>query len=248
MVLVKPAGIPLSEFRKLSDSNQNKLRALSKTMQQRWKYLDSKQRKILLSGAKPSVINDDVWSTLSKSNKEALTEMDDYDIRMLGRKLARAHSQPVGGGVMPPRVFIRANDNGIPLASFDTRRKIVKRMVDTLRLRLQPGGNGGPRKRGSTVSPTAPPKLPKPKLPKATLPDNSNVIGTLPEGHKLQLARAIAKVVPKSQQNILKMFDRFDISMLPIGVYNKGRGAIQVRPRYRAKEDQDAWYHKHFGS
>ena len=280
MVRTKPGGISLNEFREMSESNQNKLRKLSKTIQQRWKVLDSNQRKRLLSGVKPDVINDNVWSSLSKSNKESLTAMNDYDIQLLRRKLARAYSQPIGGGVMPPRVFRRFNNNGIPLAPFDTRRNIVKRMVYTLH--FQPEGvNRGPRKRGSAVSQKASSKLPKPKLPKPKLPkpklpqqlpgtpkhspdtggtsapskkrkerappENSNVIGMLPEGHKLQLARAIAKVVAKSQQNILRMFDRFDISMLPIGVYNKGGGAIQVRPRYRTKEDQDAWYRKHFG-
>jgi hypothetical protein len=226
---------------------------------------------------KPDIINDNVWLTLSKSNKEALTAMNDYDIQLLRRKLARAHSQPIGGGVMPPRVFTRFNENGIPLAPFDTRRNIVKRMLYTLH--FQPEGNQGPKRHGSAVSRKASskrlnPKVPKPKLPRQKLPgtpkhspdtggtsapppskkrkerappENSDVIGMLPEGHKLQLARAIAKVVAKSQQNILKMFDRFDISMLPIGVYNKGGGAIQVRPRYRTKEDQDAWYLKHFG-
>lgn len=278
MVRGKPGGIPLNEFRELSESNQNKLRNLSKIMQQRWKVLDSIQRERLLSGVKPDVINNNVWSTLSKSNKEALTAMNDYDIQLLRRKLARAYSQPIGGGIMPPRVFRRFNNNGIPLAPFDTRRNIVKRMVYTLQ--FQPEGNQVPKRRGSEVSrkvssKRSNPKVPKPKLPRQKLPgtpkhspgtggtsapppskkrkerappENSDVIGMLPESHKLQLARAIAKVVAKSQQNILKMFDRFDISMLPIGVYNKGGGAIQVRPRYRTKEDQDAWYRKHFGS
>ena len=277
MVRVKPNTITLKEFRELSESKQNKVRKLSKTMQQRWKFLDSNQRERLLSGVKPDVINDNIWSTLSKSNKEALTAMNDYDIQLLRRKLARAYSQPIGGGVMPPRVFRRFNDNGIPHAPFDTRRNIVKRMVYTLHFQPE-GGNKGPMKRGLAVSRKASSKRPNPKLPKRKLPgqklsgaprhnpegetsapppskkrkerappDNSNVIGMLPEGHKLQLARAIAKVVAKSQQNILKMFDRFDISMLPIGLYNKGGGAIQVRPRYRTKEDQDAWYRKHFG-
>lgn len=258
MVRVKPGGIALNEFRELSESNQNKLRNLSKIMQQRWKVLDSIQRKRLLSGVKPDVINNNVWSTLPKSNKEALTAMNDYDIQLLRRKLARAYSQPIGGGIMPPRVFRRFNNNGIPLAPFDTRRNIVKRMVYTLQ--FQPRGNQGLKRRGSAVSRKASskrlnPKVPKPKLPRQKLPrkerappENSDVIGMLPEGHKLQLARAIAKVVAKSQQNILRMFDRFDISMLPIGVYNKGGGAIQVRPRYRTKEDQDAWYRKHFGT
>ncbi len=133
-------------------------------------------------------------------------------------------------------------------------------------LQFQPEGNQGPKGRGSEVAPKASskrlnPKLPRQKLPTtpghkpgtdAPLPSTKrkerepNVIGMLPEGHKLQLARAIAKVVPKSQQNIFKMFDRFDISMLPIGVYNKGRGAVQVRARYRTKEEQDAWYREHF--
>ena len=278
MVRVKPEGIPLNEFRDLSESNQNKLRNLSKTMQQRWKVLDSIQRDRLLSGVKPDVINDNVWSTLSKSNKEALTAMNDYDIQLLRRKLARAYSQPIGGGVMPPRVFTRFNENGIPLAPLDTRRNIVKRMVYTLQFQPEMG-NQGAKKRGSAVPRKASSKRPNPKVLKRKLPkqklsgsprhnpdtggtsapppskkrkeraplENSNVIGMLPEGHKLQLARAITKVVAKSQQNILKMFDRFDISMLPIGVYNKGGGAIQVRPRYRTKEDQDAWYRKHFG-
>jgi hypothetical protein len=107
MVRIKPGGISVNEFRALSESNQNKLRNLSKTMQQRWKVLDYNQRERLLSGVKPDVINDNVWSTLSKSNKEALTAMNDYDIQLLRRKLARAYSQPIGGGVMPPRVLIR---------------------------------------------------------------------------------------------------------------------------------------------
>jgi len=268
MVRTKPRGISLNEFKKLSLSNQNKLMKLSEIMQQRWKVLDSNQRKRLLSGVKPNVINDNVWSTLSKSNKEALTAMNDYDIQLLRRKLARAYSQPIGGGFMPPRVFRRFNDD-IPLAPFDTRRNIVKRMVYTLHFQPE-GENKEPRGRGSTVSREAPSKLPNPKLPGAPRPhpdpegtsvrppskkrkerappENSNVIGMLPLPHKLQLAKAIAKVVPRSQQNILNMFRRYDISMLPIGVYNKGGGAIQVRPRFRKKESQDEWYRKHFGS
>ena len=261
MVRVKPAGVPLSKFKELSESHQNKLRNLSKTMQQRWKVLDSIQRERLLSGVKPDVINDNVWSKLSKSNKEALTAMNNYDIELLRHKLARAYSQPIGEGFMPARAFRRFNNNGIPLAPLDTRRNIVKRMVYTLQ--FQPEGNQGPKGRGSEVSPKrSNPKLPRQKLPAtpghkpgtdAPLPSKKPkqsapelTIGLLPKDHKLQLARAIAKVVPKSEQIILKMFDRFDISTLPIGVYNKGRGAIQVRPKYRNKEDQDAWYRKHF--
>ena len=264
MVRTKPEGIRLNEFRELSTSNQNKLRNLSKTMQKRWKVLNSIQRERLLSGVKPHVINDNVWSTLSKNNKEALSAMNDYNIHLLRRKLARAHSQPVGRGFMSPRVFRRFNANGTPIAPLKNRRNIVKRMVYTLQ--FQPdGGNQGPRKRNSVIS-LKPPKskIPRTKLPRPepnpntkvppapkkrkerAPPQESNVIGMLSNSHKLKLARAIAKVVPKSEQNILKMFDRWEISMLPIGVYNKGRGSIQVRPKFRTKEDQDNWYRTYF--
>ena len=159
---------------------------------------------------------------------------------------------------MPPPVFRRFDANGTPIAPLQTRQHIVKRMVNTLHFQPEESTKGN-KKHNSSISqkevmptlPTPPKSEPNPipasKRKQRSPPENSNVIGMLPQRHKLQLAKAISKVVRKSQQNILKMFDRYDIHMLPIGVYNKGGGAIQIRPRHRRKEDQNAWFRKHFG-
>ena len=151
---------------------------------------------------------------------------------------------------MAPRVFVRFDTDGTPLAPLSKRANVVRRMLYTLHFQPEEKGGGSPRRRmGGPPRPTPnkPPAAPRPTPPPPATATAADRIGMLSADHRRQLAFSISKVVARPTSDVLRMFDKPHIASLPIGVYAKGRGAFQIRPRFRDKSSQNAWYRKHFG-